>query len=131
LKYLLDTHVMLWLFADTKRIKKNVRETLADPAHAVYVSAASTWEITIKAGLRKLQLPNDLAPGEYLRRSIARAGLSMLDISSEHTYAVFSLPPIHQDPFDRLLIAQATVEDLTLVTADPKFKEYNVSKLTL
>jgi PIN domain nuclease of toxin-antitoxin system len=122
---------MLWLFADTKRVRHEVRETLADPAHRIYVSAASTWEVVIKAALGKLRLPDDIEPSDYVQKSIRRAGFSTLDISVEHTYAVSSLPPVHQDPFDRLLIAQAKVENLVIVTADRKFDAYNVNRLAI
>jgi PIN domain nuclease of toxin-antitoxin system len=125
--YLLDTHVLLWLFLRSRRLPKPILEQLADPANVVYASAVSTWEIAIKAGLGKLALPG--APASYLPGRIERAGLTALPILPTHTYGVFALPAHHNDPFDRLLIAQAQIEALTLVTADAQIAAYDVRTL--
>jgi PIN domain nuclease of toxin-antitoxin system len=126
-KYLLDTHVLLWWFLRSDRLKKRVRETLADPGSTVYVSAVSAWEIAIKMRLGKLELPG--TPASFLPSRIARAGMTPLPILASHAYGVFDLPDHHADPFDRLLIAQAQAESLTIVTADTAFKEYDVRSL--
>jgi PIN domain nuclease of toxin-antitoxin system len=125
--FLLDTQVLLWLFLRSDRLKKSVRAQLSDPENIVYASAVSTWEIAIKAELGKLDLPG--TPATYLPERIERSALLELPIRSTHTYAVFDLPPHHRDPFDRLLIAQAQIESLTVVTADRVFQKYDIKQL--
>ncbi len=124
---LLDTANVLWLFLRSDRLNKSIHAQLSDPANTVYASAVSTWEISIKAELGKLELPG--TPATYLPQIIVRSGLSELPITSKHTYGVFDLPPHHRDPFDRLLIAQAQIESLTVVTTDRIFRQYNVKQL--
>ncbi len=124
---LLDTQVLLWLFLRSSRLKKPVRSILADPANVVYVSAVSMWEITIKTNLGKIELPG--TPAQYLPDRIERAQLTNLPIVAAHTYGVFSLPSHHRDPFDRLLIAQAQLESLTIVTNDRAFSKYDVKRI--
>jgi len=109
---LLDTHVVLWLLADDPAFGQGARERIRDAA-AVHVSAASLWEVAIKAELGKLDVPDDLPD------QIQRAGLVLLPVTAAHSWAtreVTGLP--HRDPFDRLLVAQARLERLALVTAD-------------
>lgn len=106
---------------------ERIREELADPRNDVLVSAVSTWEIAIKSAIGKLQLPGE--PGSYLPDRMRRASLTALPITTEHTYGVFALPKHHQDPFDRLLIAQAQLEGLSVVTNDRIFEEYDVRTL--
>ncbi len=127
MKLLLDTHVLLWLLARPTKIKKAVRERLADPANDVFVSAVSTWEIAIKVGIGKLTLPGDAS--EYVLGRIEQAGLLPLSITPEHTFGVASLPAHHLDPFDRLLIAQAQAERMTIVTSDRAFAKYDVDTI--
>lgn len=117
-RYLVDTHVALWWLADDKRLSPTSRETIAVPTNEPFVSAASLWEIAIKRRLGKLQAPAEL-PDILLEE-----GFGMLPISAVHTWAVQDLPLHHRDPFDRLLVAQATVEALPIVTADPDFSAY-------
>lgn len=108
---LLDTHVLLWLLADDPTLGDRARDTLG--SSAAHVSAASMWEIAIKAGLGKLSVPDDLPD------RIEAAGLAWLSVSSEHAWAsrdVAGLP--HRDPFDRLLVAQAAAENMLFLTAD-------------
>jgi PIN domain nuclease of toxin-antitoxin system len=127
-KLLIDTHILLWWFMRSERLKKKIRETLADPSNEVFVSAAATWEIAINAAIGRLTLPGD--PGQYLPNRIRRAGITELPITSAHTYGVFALPHHHADPFDRLFIAQAQHEGLTIVTSDPVFKQYDVRRIS-
>lgn len=127
MRYLLDTNVVLWLFLRSHLVSKKTRALLANPQSTVYVSAAATWEIAIKSRLGKLELPGD--PGQYLPDRIERAGLTVLPISTAHTYGVFSLPLHHRDPFDRLLIAQAQIEGMIVVTSDAVFSKYDVKRL--
>jgi PIN domain nuclease of toxin-antitoxin system len=127
MKLLLDTHVLLRLFARPAKIKKNVRERLADPANDVFVSAVSTWEIAIKVSIGKLALPGECR--EYVLERIEQAGLLPLSITPRHTLGVAALPAHHLDPFDRLLIAQAQAEGMTIVTSDRAFAKYDVETL--
>jgi PIN domain nuclease of toxin-antitoxin system len=119
-KLLLDTHVLLWALADPGRLSETSRAAIADPRHAVLVSAASGWEIEIKRALGKLTTPPDLDEQLRSRR------LLELPIRLRHTAALRTLPPLHRDPFDRMLVAQAIVEDLVLVTADAQVRAYPV-----
>ncbi len=121
---LLDTHAFLWWLDDNSRLGPTARAVIADPDNTVWVSAASAWEIAIKTGLGRLEMSEP--PEEVLPREIERGGFRSLAISVEHALAVRTLPPHHRDPFDRLLIAQAKVEDLRLVTADRSFADYDV-----
>ena len=119
---LLDTHVLLWWLADDPGLSEKQRSAIADPANVVYVSAASAWEIAIKKALGKLIAPNDL------RAALVASELEQLPVTVAHAEAVGGLPPHHRDPFDRMLIAQAGVEDLTVVTGDPVFAQYEVTR---
>jgi PIN domain nuclease of toxin-antitoxin system len=128
-KYLLDTHAVLWWFEGSNRFKKTLRGSLADRINTVFISAVTTWEISINAALGKLTLP--AAPKNYLTPRIDKAGFTLLPIVAEHTYEVFDLPLHHLDPFDRLLIAQARANDLTIVTADRMFAQYDVKTIVI
>ena len=119
---LLDTHVFLWWQAGDPRLGDGVKERLAD-APLVFVSAASAWEAAIKVGLGRLRLPRTVEEG------VQEAGFSKLPVTFAHAGRVASLPRHHADPFDRLLIAQAQQEGLTLVTHDTAFRQYDVELL--
>ncbi len=120
---LLDTHVLLWVLMDDARLPAAARTAIEDGRTRVLVSAVSPWEITIKAGLGKLRAPDDLL------RQIAALRFEELDVTFAHALAVADLPDHHADPFDRLLIAQARTERLTLVTSDPAIRLYDVTVL--
>ncbi|CAN5514148.1 type II toxin-antitoxin system VapC family toxin [soil metagenome] len=122
---LIDTHIFLWLFGQSNRISTNVLNLLKNQNNSVYLSAASSWEIAIKYGNGKLKLPD--SPEIFIPDRIKRANFSWLEINHEHTLVVAHLPLIHKDPFDRLLIAQALVENLTLLSADNVFGKYMVN----
>jgi PIN domain nuclease of toxin-antitoxin system len=121
---LLDTNALLWLLADDGRVSDWTRRLVADRRNQVYVSAVSAWEMAIKVSLGKLSAPPDI--GVWLPREMAASGLTPLPISIEHASGVEQLPPHHADPFDRLLIAQARAEELTIVTADSQLERYEV-----
>ena len=123
MKLLLDTHVLIWAVLDDPHLPERFRQALADPAAEVHVSAVSVWEVAIKRGLGKLAVPPEVFD------QAVRAGTIALPITWDHARAVESLPPHHADPFDRLLIAQAQVEGLTLLTADRQFRAYEVNLL--
>lgn len=126
-RYLIDTHILLWLLAGSSRITQALHMTLADPRHTVYVSAASAWELAIKVNLGKLDVPPNL--DHWLPAEIAAARLTPLPVQFAHALGVEQLPRHHTDPFDRLMIAQAQIENLTLVSADRIFDAYDVRLL--
>ncbi len=123
MRLLLDTHAFLWAIGDPDRLHSAARAALWDPDNDVQVSVASVWEIGIKRGLGKLTAPDDLEP------HLQAANFDPLPISLEHARAAGSLPLHHRDPFDRMLIAQAQLESLTLVTRDARFAVYGVPVL--
>lgn len=127
MKYLLDTGVWLWTLWQPERISPRSRAVLANLSHEVFLSAVTSWEVAIKSGVGKLSLPE--APGTYVPRRMADQGLRPLPVSHQHALAVFGLPDHHRDPFDRLLIAQANLEDMILVTADRMIEKYAVQIL--
>ena len=122
---LLDTHALIWALTAPARLRSVVRDALADPSVIVFVSAASTWEIAIKAGLGKLPPPPDDLPGV-----LGGLGFRELPVTVADSLAVQALPLLHRDPFDRLLVAQARRHGLTLVTADARIAGYDVMTVT-
>ena len=121
MKLLLDTHVLIWAAGLPDRLSANARELIADADNELFFSAASLWEIAIKSGLGREDFTVD---ARLLRRGLLDNGYSELPVASEHAVAIDGLPPIHRDPFDRLLIAQAMVEGITLLTADELVARY-------
>jgi PIN domain nuclease of toxin-antitoxin system len=119
-RLLLDTHALLWWLSDHPRLGPETRAAIADGNNSIYVSAATTWEISIKKALGKLQAPDDL------ESIIAKEGFTALPISLFHGDQAGSLPDHHRDPFDRMLIAQAQAEGLVLVTSDGKIPPYGI-----
>lgn len=127
MKILIDTHCWLWWFLDPERLNSESRKLIASRHNEIFLSAVSSWEIVIKVGLGKLTLP--LPPKEYIPSRLAKQGMSSLPVKQAHALQVGELPDHHRDPFDRLLIAQAQVEALSLLTADPQIKNYDVQIL--
>lgn len=121
MKLLLDTHLLLWAAEDSERLSSKARTLMADDGNALIFSAASLWEIAIKSSLGR---PDFLVDARLLRRGLIDNGYEELPIRSEHAVAITTLPPIHKDPFDRLLIAQASVEGITLLTDDAALAGY-------
>lgn len=120
---LLDTHVLLWALAGDPRLSDPARQLIEDGRNRVMVSAVSSWEITIKKALGKLRAPDDL------EERLVEARLEPLNITVAHTVAVGRLPELHADPFDRLLVAQAVIEDLMLMSGDEQLRRYDVEIL--
>jgi PIN domain nuclease of toxin-antitoxin system len=121
MKLLLDTHVLLWAAGSPDQLSPDARTLLEDPNNELVFSAASLWEITIK---RSLGRPEFQVDARVLRRGLLDNGYLELSITSEHAVFIDSLPSIHKDPFDRILVAQATVEGITLLTADALIAQY-------
>ena len=121
MKLLLDTHVLLWAAGSPDQLPPDARAMLEGPDNELVFSAASLWEIAIKRSLGRADIQVD---ARVLRRGLLDNGYLELPITSEHTVFIDSLPPIHKDPFDRILIAQATVEGITLLTADALIAQY-------
>ncbi len=118
MRLLLDTHVFLWWWSDAAELGASARAAIADPANEVFVSAVVAWEIVIKRALGKLGFEGTVAT------AVAEEGFTTLPVSVAHVDEVARLPDHHRDPFDRLLVAQARVESLTLVTSDPFVRRY-------
>lgn len=120
---LLDTHVLLWAIDQPEHLDQTAREAIRDARNRVVVSAASAWEIAIKRSLGKVLFDADLAG------VLDTVGFDALPVGFEHARVAGDLPEVHHDPFDRMLVAQAQVEALTLVTRDPVFAGYDVATL--
>ena len=120
---LLDTHVAIWALLVPERLTKSVRSLIADPDNVVHVSAASSWDIGIKRALRRASAPPVSA--REAASSFKEAGYVLIDVTSEDAAAVETLPQLHGDPFDRLLLAQALFKPLRLLTADRRLASYS------
>src|SRR6202045_2732811 len=121
MKLLLDTLLLLWAAGEPRRLSKPARTLIGDPDNELLFSAASLWEVVIKRGLGREDFAAD---ARLLRRGLLDNGYSELPIVSGHVVAIDSLPPIHKDPFDIILVAQATVEGVTLLTNDSLVSQY-------
>jgi PIN domain nuclease of toxin-antitoxin system len=121
MKLLLDTHLLLWAAGQPNRLPATARKLIDAPSNELLFSATSIWEVAIKRGLGRRDFQAD---PRLLRRGLLDNGYAELPILSDHVVALDSLPPIHKDPFDRLLVAQATVEGITLLTADSVVGQY-------
>jgi PIN domain nuclease of toxin-antitoxin system len=124
---LLDTQAMLWFLRDDPRLSKDAKLAIEDASRRKFVSIASCWEIAIKVGLGKLQLGE--ATGTLLQREFTRNCFEVLGITIDHVAIVETLPQHHRDPFDRLLVAQATFERLQFVSSDAVFDQYGVARV--
>lgn len=125
MKILIDTQIFLWIFLYPSRISADVESLLKNQGNEIFLSAASVWEIAIKYASGKLQLPD--APEIFIPDRVRRSNFKRLEINYEHALAAAKLPPIHKDPFDRLLIAQANSENMTLLSSDKIFACYAVN----
>jgi PIN domain nuclease of toxin-antitoxin system len=124
MNFLLDTSVFIWARSFPERLNRRARELLSLGSEPLYLSAASSWEIGVKYPLGKLELPDP--PRLYVPEAMNMWGIRALDISHRHALSVAELPLHHSDPFDRILIAQARVERMALLTADRMFENYDV-----
>jgi PIN domain nuclease of toxin-antitoxin system len=127
LRALLDAHAFIWWVLDMPNLSDESRRVLADGANEILVSVASSYEIVYKAEQGRLTLPE--APGDYVRSRIAANGFTSLPIGFAHALRAGALPRIHGDPFDRILVAQAQIEGIPIVTADPAISRYDVETI--
>ena len=121
MRLLLDTHLLLWTVSQSRRISPLGRELIGDPDNQLSFSTASLWEVAIKWSQRRSDF--DFDPN-VLRRNLLDNGYEELGITGEHAVAVAGLPPLHRDPFDRMLVAQSIVEGIMLLTGDPLVAQY-------
>ena len=121
MRLLLDTHLLLWAVANSGRLSAEARSLIEDPQNDVHYSAASVWEIAIKSTLRRKNFRVDLV---LLQSTFPTMGLTELPVKAEHAVGITQLPPIHRDPFDRLLVAQSVVEPMVLLTNDAVLARY-------
>jgi PIN domain nuclease of toxin-antitoxin system len=128
-KLLLDTHALLWYTTNDPQLSKGAANAIADPANAVFMSPASYWEIAIKVSIGKLLLHQSYA--DFLNACLNRYSFMILPIEPRHTarLATLPFPPNHRDPFDRLIVAQALVEPMSVVSADAKLDNYPVTRI--
>ena len=118
--FLLDTQVFIWWMEKNRRLAEELYNLINNSDNQIFLSVATVWEIVIKKSKGKLKVPNDIKGG------IKTSGFNLLPIEISHVLALEKLPPHHRDPFDRILIAQAQIENCTLVTNDPKIKRYKI-----
>ncbi len=124
MKVLLDTHTFIWLDNDPERLSAKVARVCADPSNTILLSIAGIWEMQIKLQLGKLTLPAPLA--DIVANQLKNNQIELLPVQLAHVLQLANLPLRHKDPFDRLLIAQALVEDATMLSNDPLIKQYSV-----
>lgn len=124
MRVLLDTQVWLWALLEPDRLGRHAQDLFEDQRQPLYLSAVSSWEIAIKVALGRLELPDP--PERYVPARMGEQGISSVAVEHMHALRVASLPPHHGDPFDRLLIAQAQIEKMTVLTADAAFTQYAV-----
>lgn len=124
MNYLIDTHVLLWIFHDPDKITKQAMNIIVNTENNLFVSMASIWELSLKISLNKLDLGCSL--NYFVKNEIISNSIELLSIDLEHLYLVQQLPFHHRDPFDRLLIAQAKHENLTIISKDSHFRKYDV-----
>ena len=123
---LLDTHAVLWFFEDDARLSKTAIEAICNPDNQIYVSIATLWEVAIKLSIGKLTLDGGI---EDFIESIDENGFSLLEVSTGHIKTVVELPFHHRDPFDRILVAQAIVEEMAVITTDTDVVKYDINSI--
>jgi PIN domain nuclease of toxin-antitoxin system len=126
MKYLIDTHILIWFLEGNVRLSKRAKNLIIDTDNQIFVSIASLWEMTIKMSIGKLKLSKTLPE---IIEQMESDGINILSIQEEHLKTLLALPFHHNDPFDRLLVAQVQTENLVLVTDDTKFNLYNINIL--
>jgi len=128
MRLLLDTQILVWAYGHSMQLTPTMAESLRDPQNELFVSVVTMWEMVIKEQIGKLHLP--LPVKQFVDYAQREGAMQILPVTEEHVWRVGELPMYHRDPFDRLLIAQAAVEDLTLITADAVLARYQIPLLT-
>lgn len=123
MRFLLDTHMLIWWLTNARDLPPHFHTTISNPAHQVYVSIISVWEMTIKQSVGKLHIPADL------EQQLERHQFQLLPLNLAHVRPVADLPLVHRDPFDRLLICQAMAEDMVFLSTDRVFRQYTGLKI--
>lgn len=118
--FLLDTSIFIWLMEKNKRLPSDLVTIIKSPENPVFLSVASIWEMVLKKGKGRLKVPKNI------EKDVSAAGFALIGIKASHVLGIQELPTYHKDPFDRLLVSQAKVEHLVLITVDPQIKKYNV-----
>ena len=124
MKVLLDTHTFLWWITDDNRLSSSAREVITNGDNELFLSAATGWEIAVKAQLGRIKLPKE--PHSFIAEQLRLNSIQSLPIHMSHALHIYSLPNHHRDPFDRMLIAQAQLEDLLILTMDPQIAMYQI-----
>ena len=127
MKYLIDTHILLWMASEPKKLSRKIRDLISHEENEIYFSVAGIWELAIKISLGKLSIGINLE--DFIQIQILDNGIFLLPIKKEHIFPLIRLPFHHRDPFDRLLISQAQTENLTILSADKIFKTYKVKSI--
>ncbi|MBF0099874.1 MAG: type II toxin-antitoxin system VapC family toxin [Desulfobacterales bacterium] len=127
MKYLLDTHIFIWWILDDPKLSDVFKSKISNSNNEFYFSAASAWEIVIKSSIGKLTLPD--SPEKFINDQLHQNRIIELGITIEHTLQLLTLPFLHKDPFDRILIAQSNFEQITIITDDVLIKQYDVKVL--
>lgn len=122
-RFIIDTHIFVWWMEKDNRLRKNIENIIADPQNFIFLSTVCVWELVTKKKIGRLRLPKDW------KETVNSGRFEILPINLEHVLALETLPLYHKDPFDRMLIAQAQVENCRLITVDPKIKKYKVRTL--
>lgn len=126
MKLLLDTCAFIWLATAPRRLSRAMRDSYENPDNEVYLSVASAWEIAVKHRSGKLRLAGDMPPAEFVPEARRRHGIEVLPLREEDSFVLTKLPPVHNDPFDRMLICQAIANQMAILTPDPLIIQYPV-----
>ena len=127
MRALLDTHAFLWWVIDSPELSQSARSVMGDSTNELYLSAASGWEIAIKTKLGRLEIAGD--PEKLIPEQMVLNAISGLPVQMSHALHVFQLPDLHRDPFDRILIAQARLEEIPIITRDSAISQYDVETI--
>ncbi len=127
MKYILDTHALLWITSDSDRLTSKAKSIYLDDKNEIWLSKASVWEMAIKISLKKLQITNNIE--NFIKDHVVGNGIKILDITLEQIYKLETLPFHHRDPFDRLIISQSMTEGIPVISSDHKFDKYNVNRI--
>ena len=127
MKYLLDTHALLWILADDQRLSKNAKDCYLDKKNIILLSLSSIWEMSIKSSLNKLEIKSSMET--FVEQHVINNNIQILNILPQHLYPLEKLPFHHRDPFDRLIISQAIYENMPVITSDKNFDLYSVKRV--